>query len=402
MSEQGEAVKEFERENRYVVIKYNDAFSYLSESEHDHLRHLVDLIAEGRKLDGKLAHDFVCVADDWPEYETVWQMIEARVTGKALTAKLGAGGKTNDPLGCLSCSHKDCGRYWTDSSNGRWECRAMADNACARGDATPQPVEVAGRLERRLEIKSIELENECRKNQRLIELLSAIHMRIYPQLTTDGDGKTYRFNAPNPHDYLQALADCIRAIPAELETTAPKAPELVEGLTPVDPALLKPFVDQRKKDIAEHVAEINADNWAHGVGRKAPESKISSIEVIGSSIIIGDRYYDLLTATTQLKRMQLAYECVSRTIENPDLAVNMTRLHDLLGNEDGSEDWSVDALVEPVEEAVPLSDGDQALLKECYEELTELWCSEFIAESKLIKELRNRLGITPATTGEEG
>ncbi len=34
-----------------------------------------------------------------------------------------------DPLGLLSCTHPDCGRYEGPRSH---ECRAMADNACAR------------------------------------------------------------------------------------------------------------------------------------------------------------------------------------------------------------------------------------------------------------------------------
>ena len=34
-----------------------------------------------------------------------------------------------DPLGLLSCTHPDCGRFKGPHS---YECRAMADNACAR------------------------------------------------------------------------------------------------------------------------------------------------------------------------------------------------------------------------------------------------------------------------------
>ena len=51
-----------------------------------------------------------------------------------------------DPLGLLSCTHPDCGRYEGPRSH---ECRAMADNACARpsicqGHAAQQDADEAG------------------------------------------------------------------------------------------------------------------------------------------------------------------------------------------------------------------------------------------------------------------
>lgn len=51
-----------------------------------------------------------------------------------------------DPLGLLSCTHPDCGRYEGPRSH---ECRAMADNACARpsicqGHAVQQEADEAG------------------------------------------------------------------------------------------------------------------------------------------------------------------------------------------------------------------------------------------------------------------
>lgn len=50
-----------------------------------------------------------------------------------------------DPLGLLSCTHPDCGRYEGPRSH---ECRAMADNACARpsicqGHAEQQDSDIA-------------------------------------------------------------------------------------------------------------------------------------------------------------------------------------------------------------------------------------------------------------------
>ena len=54
---------------------------------------------------------------------------EATTTQPAADAR-----KTADPQGFLKCTHPDCGRYWTESCGGRWECRAMRDNACARNE----------------------------------------------------------------------------------------------------------------------------------------------------------------------------------------------------------------------------------------------------------------------------
>lgn len=45
-----------------------------------------------------------------------------------------AAASSPDPLGCNACTHPDCGRFNGPRSV---ECRAMADNACARKDAAP-------------------------------------------------------------------------------------------------------------------------------------------------------------------------------------------------------------------------------------------------------------------------
>lgn len=54
-----------------------------------------------------------------------------------------------------------------------------------------------------------------------VRILAAVHATIYPQLAAAEDGTTYRFNAPNPHDYLQALGDTIRAIPEKINALTP-------------------------------------------------------------------------------------------------------------------------------------------------------------------------------------
>jgi len=72
----------FKRENRYLVLKREDVFEYLTPHYRGLLGEIADAITSGRKSVGKKNHDFVCVADDWPEYEIVWALIEARMTGK--------------------------------------------------------------------------------------------------------------------------------------------------------------------------------------------------------------------------------------------------------------------------------------------------------------------------------
>lgn len=63
----------FEREERYLVFKLKD----MSNGSAEFLREW----AAARQLPNRR---YVVVESDWPEYETVWRMIEARVTGDTL------------------------------------------------------------------------------------------------------------------------------------------------------------------------------------------------------------------------------------------------------------------------------------------------------------------------------
>jgi len=68
-----------ERENRYLVIKRKDIEEYLSYEQRMMLDSLADNVKYRRLLAGKRDDTFVCVADDWPEYEPTWAAIEKRV-----------------------------------------------------------------------------------------------------------------------------------------------------------------------------------------------------------------------------------------------------------------------------------------------------------------------------------
>ena len=88
--------KQFQREKRYIVIKIKDlveqeqlARKTLGFSEPLSYGHVpaMQKVYEGRerglrKALGKPPLECVVVESDWPEYELVWKMIEARMTGK--------------------------------------------------------------------------------------------------------------------------------------------------------------------------------------------------------------------------------------------------------------------------------------------------------------------------------
>lgn len=67
----------FEREDRYTVIKHNQLTD-------EQIRHLKDLIIG----EGVPTVDGVVIESDWSEYEHVWKIIENRVANKELKIKL--------------------------------------------------------------------------------------------------------------------------------------------------------------------------------------------------------------------------------------------------------------------------------------------------------------------------
>ena len=73
-------MSEFKREPRYVVFKLKDIEKYLTQGEKDSLMCIGDEIACGRADDGKPPFNSVVVEQDWPEFEMVWDAIEARMT----------------------------------------------------------------------------------------------------------------------------------------------------------------------------------------------------------------------------------------------------------------------------------------------------------------------------------
>ena len=73
--------EQFQRENRFLVLKWADIEKYLSREHRESIRTACAVVEERRRMDGKRRDSYVVVADDWPEYEETWAKIQARMTG---------------------------------------------------------------------------------------------------------------------------------------------------------------------------------------------------------------------------------------------------------------------------------------------------------------------------------
>ena len=69
---------DFVREHRYVVFKVKDICKYLDLDDRREVLRLSNKIDKGRCDEGKVPFTCVVVEEDWPEYETVWKMLEDR------------------------------------------------------------------------------------------------------------------------------------------------------------------------------------------------------------------------------------------------------------------------------------------------------------------------------------
>jgi HPt (histidine-containing phosphotransfer) domain-containing protein len=76
------------------------------------------------------------------------------------------------------------------------------------------------RLHRECEILSIERDHARIMYENAVKLLTSIHSCIYPNAVKMEDGRVMVFRPENPHEYLQALSDRIRALPDEIAAIA--------------------------------------------------------------------------------------------------------------------------------------------------------------------------------------
>lgn len=72
----------FERESRYVVLKRTDLHAHAPVAGLTALDTITAAVEAGRAGEGKPPLHCVVVESDWPEYELVWGLIQARVTGE--------------------------------------------------------------------------------------------------------------------------------------------------------------------------------------------------------------------------------------------------------------------------------------------------------------------------------
>lgn len=71
------------------------------------------------------------------------------------------------------------------------------------------------RLEALVVLQRHERDREAARAKFLGDYLARIHGYLYPPVMTVDD-RTYAFQPPNPHEYMQKLSDAIRAIPDQI------------------------------------------------------------------------------------------------------------------------------------------------------------------------------------------
>lgn len=74
-------MKEFKREDRYLVLKISDCNTHLTIDERKTLNLMAAKVGIGRALSNKIDLKCVVVESDWPEYEPTWDAIEIRMLG---------------------------------------------------------------------------------------------------------------------------------------------------------------------------------------------------------------------------------------------------------------------------------------------------------------------------------
>lgn len=111
-----------EREERYIILKLSDARKYMTGYDWDNLQKIRNAIVAGRIKEGKKDLVAVVVESDWPEYERVWSMIEARVEGhveediKALRRKADLYDKLVDLMGYVQNGTDDIIKLFQDDA----------------------------------------------------------------------------------------------------------------------------------------------------------------------------------------------------------------------------------------------------------------------------------------------
>ena len=126
------------REHRYYVAKKKEVEKYLSDYQQLQLDRLLTKIRIGRLNDGKADVQTVCVDSDWPEYETVWKMLEARVDGKASPASAPEGWKSLTDVQWMNIVNLNHAWYNVDKEDAINEVVKLVEAKCKENNlATP-------------------------------------------------------------------------------------------------------------------------------------------------------------------------------------------------------------------------------------------------------------------------
>ena len=84
-------MSDFNREDRYCVLKRTDIKAALSYSQQEDLKYMLSLIEEHRQENAKPPLECVVVESDWPMYEDTWNKIESYHRFKAAKDEFMAG-----------------------------------------------------------------------------------------------------------------------------------------------------------------------------------------------------------------------------------------------------------------------------------------------------------------------
>lgn len=72
----------FKRENKYLVLKWDDIRTFLHPNDGEKLEEILEVIGGGRKEEDKKDNTYVVVSEDEPYAEIVWKLIEMEETWK--------------------------------------------------------------------------------------------------------------------------------------------------------------------------------------------------------------------------------------------------------------------------------------------------------------------------------
>lgn len=78
-------------------------------------------------------------------------------------------------------------------------------------------------LQRQCEVLRAERDQARARVDYTMKVLFRIHSCMYPRAVKMEDGRLMAFRPENPHEYMQALSDRIRAIPDELAQVPPQS-----------------------------------------------------------------------------------------------------------------------------------------------------------------------------------